>query len=69
MCWRPRGRGVVVIIVLIMEEEGGVVRQGRGGHQRGQSAGLGEPGQDRIQRHKVIWLLRGSYVQIIYYGK
>ena len=69
MCWRPRGRGVMVIIVLIMKEEGGVVRQGRGGHQRGQSAGLGEPGQDRIQRHKVIWLLRGSYVQIIYYGK
>ena len=38
MCWRPRGRGVVVIIVLIMEKEGGVVRQGRSGHQRGQSA-------------------------------
>ena len=61
MCWRPRVRGVVVIIVLIMEEEGGVVRQGRGGHQRGQGAGLSVPGQDRIQRHYGIWLLTGSY--------
>ena len=54
-------RGVVVIIVLFMQKEGGVVRQGRGGHQRGQGAGLSVPGQDRIQRHYGIWLLRGSY--------
>ena len=40
----------MVTVVLIVEEEGGVVRQGRGGHQGRQGAGLRVPGHVRIQK-------------------
>lgn len=51
MCRGPRFGGVMVTIVLIVEEEGGVVRKGRGWHQGGQGARRCIPCQDRIQWH------------------
>ena len=49
----------MVPVVLIVEEEGGVVRQGRGGHQGRQGAGLRGPGHVRIQKtfRKIVKLI------------